>query len=89
MRNIINKTLIKLFIKKDDEAIDIFSRGSLVLLTYFTCAFFKRLLFVVSNTEVTAKNKDHVPTCAVLRTLTRIIKLINPKKVSENRCKIV
>ena len=89
MRNTINKTLIKLFIKKDDEAIDIFSPGLLLLLTYLTCAFFKRLLFVVSNTEVTAKNKDHVPTCAVFKTLTRIIKLINPKKVSENRCKMV
>ena len=85
IKKTINKILIRLLIKSEEEAIDILLLSLLSLLTYFMCAFFKRPPFVVSKTDVTAKNNAHVPTCAVVKTLTSMIKLIRPKNVSENR----
>ena len=84
-----NKSVIVTLIKKDEDAIETLSNRSPLPLTYLIWAFFNRPLFVTSNTEVTVKNKAHVPISAVVSTRTNIIKFINPKNVRENRCRIV
>lgn len=89
MRKAIKINVINILIRNDDDAIDILSFKSLLPLTYFTCAFFRSPLLVTSKTEVTVKNNAHVPISAVLNVRANIIKFISPKKVSENRCRIL
>ena len=86
---IINTRLTIKFIIKDEDAITTFSSSMFELLTYRTCAFFSKPLLVASKMEVNVRNNAQIPISVCENTRTRIIKFINPKKVSENRCRIV
>lgn len=88
-RKIINRMVTKQLMRNEDDAIEILSAVLLLLLTYITCAFFNSPPFVASNTEVTVRNNAQVPISSLSNTRTRITKLISPKNVSENRCKMV
>lgn len=82
-----NRRLIQVLIRKEEEAIAIFSFLSGLALTYLTCAFFSRLLLVASKTPVIIRNKAQVPSWFSDIVRVRIMKLMRPKKVNEKRWK--
>ena len=72
-------------IKNDEEAMTVCSSGSALELTYFICAFFRRLLFVASKIPVTVRNIPQVPICLSDNDRASNTRLMKPKKVSEKR----
>ena len=82
-----NRPLNNELIRKDDAAMDVCSLMSFCVLTNRIWAFFSRLVFEVSKIEVMARKRAHTPICALGIERIRMTKLMNPKKVSENRCR--
>ena len=82
-----NIKLSKVFKTSEEDAIPIFS--SLFPATYLICAFFKRFVLLVSNNVVIIRKKAHMPICGLDNPhRIRMTKLINPKSVRENRCRV-
>lgn len=82
-RKRMNNKLIAELRRNDDEAIAVFSL--LLLPTNLICAFFKRFDLAVSNRVVTTKKNAQTPISDLERLRISIIKLRNPKSVTEKR----
>jgi hypothetical protein len=87
--NRIKRVLMHKLIRKEEEAITVLSRRSVLPLTYLTCAFFNKLILAVSKMPVIERNNIQTPNFEGDNDRVSNIKLINPKKVIENRCRKV
>ena len=81
----IKTILIAALMISEEEAIIVFSSGSVLPATKRICAFFNRPLFVVSKMVVTTRKRAHVPIWSLDNDQIRMIKLISPKNVREKR----
>jgi hypothetical protein len=53
--------LIEELIRKEEEAIAVFSSGLLLVLTYLICAFFSKFVLVASKMPVSVRNSAQEP----------------------------
>ena len=83
----INKKFKARLINNEDEEIIDFWAGSFEILAKRICAFFNKALFDSSKVVITIKNKAQEPISFFGRVLTNMIKLNNPKRIIEIRCK--
>jgi len=88
----IKMRLMETFIRNEEEATSVRSFLSLLAVTNLMWAFFRRLVLVISNIVVMARNKAQIPISGfggAGSPRTSRMKLINPKMVTEKRCRMV
>ena len=87
--NAMNRRVMERLIRREEEAMTVFSPCVPLALTYRIWAFFRRPLLVVSKIEVTTRKSAQTPICGLDRWRISTIRLINPNSVMEKRCKMV
>lgn len=83
------KRVMAALIRNEEEAISACTSGSSMLLTYLIWAFFSSALLVSSKMPVIVRNRAHMPIWSTVSLRVSSTRLMNPKKVSENRWKKV